>query len=290
MQSFDYYKPGDLSEAFRLKREIGGARYIAGGTDLIVRLKEADGGGSPGALISLRSIPGLAGIGVDDGLARIGAMTPIRELLENPVIRDHFPALRQAAESFGGVQIRNVATLGGNLCNGSPAADCAPPLLVYDARLILAGPEGERELALCDWFQGPGKTALGSDEIVQAIVLDLPGDGVRSGYMRKSRVSMDLALVGVAVALEMDEDGATCRSLKAAAGSVAPTPLRLQAVEEMVQGRKLTSELLRRAVEQARESIAPITDLRAAAWYRKRIIGVYLGRLLARLGGMEVDR
>jgi len=297
MQPFDYYKPDSFSEALRLKGEIPGARYIAGGTDLLIRLKEATAATQlPPALISLRSIPGLAGVVETTGCIEIGAMTPVQDLLEHAKLQKLFPALTQALSSFGGVQIRNAATLGGNLCNASPAADSAPPLMVYGARLKLAGPSGHREIVLDDWFKGPGKTALDDSEIVTTVVLDKPAATVRSGYLRKNRVSMDLALVGLAVALELEEDTVTCRSLKAVAAAVAPVPLRLTQVEQLLKGQPLDDATLARAAALAEEEVIPISDVRSSAGYRKRITGVFLKRLIQRLvhpgepGGRKEDR
>ncbi len=284
MHPFDYYKPDSFSEAFRLKGEIPGARYIAGGTDLIILLKEAtEAVQRPPALISLRSIPDLVGVVETERCVEIGAMTPLQDLLEHIRVQGSFPALAQALSTFGGVQIRNAATLGGNLCNASPAADSAPPLLVYGARLKVAGPSGHREIVLDDWFRGPGQTALDGNEIVTAVVLDKPAAAVRSGYLRKSRVSMDLALVGLAVALELEEDMVTCRSLKAAAAAVAPVPLRLTKVEQFLKGQALDDTTLARAAALAEEAVTPISDVRSSAGYRKRITGVFLKRLVQRL-------
>ncbi len=281
-----YHRPRTLEEARSLKAETPGACFIAGGTDLLVQMK--GGLKRPGDLISLRSVAELAGV-TTGGVTAVGAMTTLTDVLRHPVLSERFPALVAAVRSMGSVQIRNVATLGGNLCNASPAADSAPPLLVLGARARIQGRDGEREIPIEDLFAGPGRTCLGPDDVLTAILLDPPSSGARSAFLRKTRVHVDLALASVAVALEMDPAGETCRQARVAAGAVAPTPLRLLEVEALLAGRKITPEVLGRARELARDAVSPITDVRASADYRRHITGVLLGRAVSGLlnGGLE---
>jgi carbon-monoxide dehydrogenase medium subunit len=281
-KGFDYFKPTSLVEALRLKRSTTGSRFIAGGTDLMVQIKNRTA--QPPALISLRSIQELAGIDVN-GAIRVGSMAPLTDLMEHPAIRERYPVLVEAVRRMGSVQIRNVATLGGNLCNASPAADAAPPLLVLDAMLRLTGEDGCRDVPIAEYFVGPGETTQGRDEILTAILLAPPPPEARAIFLRKDRVHVDLALVNVAVLLVMEADGETCRTARVAAGAVAPTPLRLREVESLLEGQHLTPELLARAQEVAREGIAPITDVRASAEYRRHITGVFVKRAVEILLG-----
>ena len=211
MRPFTYVRPTDLAAAIALLAEHGDdARVLAGGTDLIIRLR--DGTYEPKIVVDVKRIPEMASaIDVGDGDVRISAGTVMTEVIEHPVIRQHFPALVEAARFVGSVQIRNRATLAGNQCNASPAADTAPPLLVYDARLVLTGPSGEREVPLDRFFVRSGVTA---------IVLPLPTGRVGSAFQRRTRRrGHDLASVTLAVAVE--DRGMT----RLAYGSLGPRPL-----------------------------------------------------------------
>ena len=165
-------------------------------------------------------------------------------------------------------------------CNAAPCADTAPPLLVLEARLRVLGPDGERDIPIDDYFAGPGETRLARDEIVTSILLDPPCPSARSVFLKKKRVHMDLALASVAVLVEMGGDGETCSKARVAAGSVAPKPLRLHEVEGLLEGQRITEEILTRAVDLAREGVSPISDVRASAEYRRHVTGVLLRRAL----------
>lgn len=284
MSSFAYHRPTTLREAWQLLRTTAGARFIAGGTDLMVRARER--GQRPPALVSLRSVKELSGIEKNDETVRIGAATTIADLLDHPLIRKDYSALAQACQTLGSPQIRNVATLGGNLCNASPCADTAPPLLIHQARLELQGPGGMREIPLGELFSGPGETRLAPDEVLAAVLLDPPQPGTRTLFMKKGRVAMDLAVASVALLLKLD--GTRCDTIRIAAGSVAPTPIRLEPVEQLLGGKTLTDELIVEARHLAEKSVSPITDVRSTEAYRRQIVGVYLERALRQL--MEVRR
>lgn len=220
MRPFAYARPAELSAAVSLLAENGpDARVLAGGTDLIIRLR--DGTYSPSVVVDVKRIPELAPeIAEVDGRLRISAGTVMTEIHDSPVIQRAFPALAEAARFVGSVQIRNRATLAGNMCNASPAADTAPPLLVYAAELELFGPDGARTIALDDFFVRSGVTQLGPGELVTAITLRLPRGRVRSAFQRRTRRrGHDLASVTLAVAL--GEDGST----RLAYGSLGPRPL-----------------------------------------------------------------
>jgi CO/xanthine dehydrogenase FAD-binding subunit len=279
---YDYLRPCTLEEARRLKSEIAGSRFIAGGTDLLVRID--DGQERPGALISLRSLPELVGVETN-GVTRIGSMTVLTDLLEHRELCNRYPVLRQAVAAIGSVQIRNAATLGGNLCNASPCADGAAALLALDARLRIRGPGGERDVAIDTFFAGYRETCLRPDEVLTAVLVDPPARGSRGVFLKKCRLERDLALASVAVCLELDDGGTTCRTARLAAGSVAPTPLRLKQVEALLEGRRLTPDVLAQAGDLARQSVAPVSDVRASADYRRHLTGVLTRRAVETLLG-----
>lgn len=278
MTGYDYFRPKTLLEAFELKETHPDARFIAGGTDIMVRIKNRHI--RPQALISLRSIKGLDGIEVDR-VTRIGAMATVTDIADHANLAEKFPILVQAACELGSVQIRNVATVGGNLCNASPCADTALPLLVYGARVELTSRSGIREVPLDKFFVGPGATCMQQGEIMTAILVDAPAAKAKASFQKKGRVRMDIAVASLAVLAEMSGD--RIKRTLVAAGSVAPVPLRLGSVEAILNGQKVDGELIARAAEAARSEVTPISDVRATAGYRSEIIGVYVRRALSDL-------
>lgn len=277
MKHFDYYKPGSLKEALDLMETTAGARFIAGSTDLMVKIRNRDV--QPEALISLRSIPELSGIEAG-AVTRIGAATTIAGIINHTGLREKFPLLVQAAARLGSAQIRNVATIGGNLCNCSPCADTAQALLVMEARVRLKSINGERELPIREFFLAPGETCAASNEILTDILIEPPAKNARVSFQKKGRVKMDLAIASVAALFEME--GRTCVRARLAAGSSAPVPLRLDKVEKLLEGKELTGELAAEARKAAFESVSPISDIRATEGYRRHIVGVYVKRAVQR--------
>jgi carbon-monoxide dehydrogenase medium subunit len=282
MSCYDYYQPESLDEAFRLKKTIPESFYISGGTDLMVRIKKREL--YPRALISLRSIPNLSGA-QNGKIIRIGAMTRISDISKNSMLHAKYPVLIQAAKELGSVQIRNVATIGGNLCNGSPAADMAPPLLVLEAQLKLERGQKSRELALEKFFQGPGEIDLVPGEILTGVLLEPPEQNTKTIFLKKGRTRMDLAVASVAVLIRTE--GNRCLKARIAAGAVAPTPLRLFEVETLLEGAILSRELLTEAHQLASKSVSPITDVRSTADYRCHLVGVLVKRALKKLLNTE---
>jgi carbon-monoxide dehydrogenase medium subunit len=280
MKRFSYYKPQTIEEALRLKNEKTGAAYIAGGTDVMVQIKNREL--RPSAMISLRNIPDLVHIEVNGG-ARIGALTTIADIIRHPTLGQAFPVLMEAARRIGSVQIRNVATIGGNLCNCSPCADMALPLLVLEAKVRLRSFETTREVSIEDFFQGPGKSCLLADEMMTDILLDRSEANAVAVFMKKGRVQMDLAVASVAALLDMD--GNLCRKARIAAGSVAPVPLRLRAVEEKLEGSILSEKMIREAQKLSENSVSPITDIRSTEDYRRQVVGVFVERSLKKALG-----
>ena len=220
MRQFRYERPTDLAAAIALLAENGpSARVLAGGTDLIIRLRDRTY--EPSVVVDVKRIPELApGIDELDHGLRITAGTTMTQLIEHAAVQRHFPALAEAARFVGSVQIRNRATLAGNQCNASPAADTAPPLLIYDARLLIVGPAGEREVALDDFFVRSGVTTLARGELVTAITLPWSSGRRGSAFQRRTRRrGHDLA--SVTLALSIDDAGGA----RLAYGSLGPRPL-----------------------------------------------------------------
>ena len=277
---YEYHRPSTLDETFRLAAEIPEARFVAGGTDLFVQMRK--GRPEPPALISLRGLSELGGIEAS-ARVRIGAGVPLSDVQVHPAVVEMFPALVASIATLGSRQIRNVATVGGNLCNASPAADTAPPLLVYGASVELRDVDGRREVPLEDFLLGPAQTALRAGEILTAILLAPSVGGTCSVFLRKGRVAMDLPIASVAALVVWD--GATCIRVKLAAGAVAPVPLRLRRSESMVDGTNLDAEIRGRARETAETEISPITDLRSTKDYRRHLTGVLVERALEHLAG-----
>ncbi len=275
---YDYHRPKTLADAWRLFGETPGARFIAGGTDLMVRLRE--GKATPRALVSLGGVTELAGIEVGE-TTRIGALTRVSDLLAHRALAEAFPALVTAARTLGSVQIRNLATAGGNLCNASPCADLAPPLLVLGARVRIESSAGVREIPLEDFFVAPGQTRLAPGEVLTAILVDQPPPGTRTSFIKKGRVRMDISITSIAVAIEVS--GTKCTKARIAAGSVGPRPMRLPRTEKLLEGRDLTPGVLREARARASEEVTPITDVRATEAYRRHLAGVLVERAVASL-------
>ncbi|HUU80503.1 MAG TPA: FAD binding domain-containing protein, partial [Acidobacteriota bacterium] len=233
MKKFAYYQPQTLQEAFGLMDKLKGrARYVAGGTDVIVRLKQK--AIEPQALISLTRIDALKGITHDGGVS-LGSMTLLRDLERDHTITRDYPALAQAVKVLANPQVRNVATVGGNLCNSAPSADSAPPLMVLEARLILEGPDGLREVPIDEFFTGPGENSMGPSEILREI--SIPEKAARTGmaFLKIGRVAQDIAVANAAALVVMD--GKMCRKCRLVSGAVAPIPLRLTRTEALLEGK-----------------------------------------------------
>jgi carbon-monoxide dehydrogenase medium subunit len=209
-------------------------------------------------------------------------LVTIQTLEQHPAIRRHYPALASAAASFAGVQVRNLATVGGNICNASPSGDMLPALLAYGAECRLSGPDGHRQVALDQLFTGPGQTVLAQDEVLTEITLPPPPANTGALYIKHSpRGAMDIATVGVSSMVAVDRSG-TCTEARIALGAVAPTPLRAYAAEDMLRGQKLDAELLQAATDQAVSQASPIDDVRGTAGYRRQMVGVLTRRTLER--------
>lgn len=267
---FDYERPETLSDVFSLLTEHGDqAKLIAGGTDLIVQMKLERV--SPTCLISLAGVSELDGITPGDGHF-IGSMTSIRTVSKcDPVCR-RYVALFEACEAFSTVPIMIMATIGGNLCNASPAADTVPALLAFDASVDLVTGEGCRNVPLHEFFTGPGKTVLGNGEILQSVRLPEPPPGTGSAFLKISRVVADISQVCAAVMLV--RDGEKITDCRIALGAVAPTPVCVPRAENNLIGRNGDLDAFEKAARIAAEDISPITDVRATEAYRRHVAAV----------------
>ncbi|HMN61437.1 MAG TPA: xanthine dehydrogenase family protein subunit M [Anaerolinea sp.] len=277
MKPFDYFVPDSLSEALEILQQHPGALALAGGTDLLVQAKERN---RPiPALMSLRRIPGLDAV-TQNGVLSIGATRTAGNVAADPRICQEYTALAVGAGLIGSVQIRNMATVGGNICNASPSADTAPGLLALGGRAVLAGAAGERTLALEDFFLGPGKTVLQPGELLVRLELPRPMERSGSFYLRHTpRAWMDLAFVGAAAAVQLGEEG-EIRSVRIALGAVAPVPMRALRAEERLTGCQPDATLLAEAAQLAAAEARPIDDLRASADYRRHITAVLTRRAI----------
>ena len=281
MMSFEYRKVSTLEEAFRLFQEHGeGAKILAGGTDLFIKMRTQ--AFQPEILVDLKGIPGMDQVSYDPkaGL-RIGALASIHRLETSPLLRERFAVITQGAASLGSYQIRCRATMGGNICNASPAADMIPGLISLGAMVKIAGPGGERFLLLEELFAGPGKTNLRAGEILTEVqVLPLAGPTGFHYTKHSIRNAMDLGVVGVAVALSSNSAKDRCEEGKIALGAVGPVPMRATQAEDCLKGQKLDEELISRAALLASEESRPVTDIRASREYRMEMVRVITQRVL----------
>ncbi len=279
---FRYLRPASLDEALSaLGEHREKAKLLNGGTDLLPQLKGRQIP-LPECVIDIKDLALLRGISYGDSGLSIGALATVSEIAESSVIGEHYRVLVQAALSMASPQVRNRGTFVGNICTAVPSADSAPPLLALDGAVRLRGPKGERRLALGDFFAGPRKTTVRPDEIVLAIDVPQPPRESRGVYLKLSpRHSMDLAVVGVAAVGAVRDD--VCEDIRIAVGAVAPTPLRAAMAEEMLRGRKVTSELIDEAARNAVIQCDPIDDHRASREYRCDMVHVMVRRALGQV-------
>jgi len=302
MKKFDYLKPKTLEEALSLLAQHGKkAKLIAGGTDVIVMIKQK--AISPEALISLRGIPGLDQIQYD-GTLRIGGMVTHRALEKSELIRKEFSALADAVDALGSIQIRNVATIGGNICTAAPSADTATPLLVLGTQIKIKSLKEERMVPIEEFFRGPGETILKKGEIVTEFVIPKPLPNTGSAYWKhQRRLALDLPILGVSTLLTLDkgtvscsdmlcttspissilhtmeQDQLICKEVRIALGVAAPVPIRATKAENLLRGKKISDELLEEVAETAVKEAQPRDTIRGEAWYRSDMIKVLVKRM-----------
>jgi carbon-monoxide dehydrogenase medium subunit len=279
LAEFEILSPASLDEALELVASdaTGNVRPLGGGTNLVVDLRA--GRESPTSLVSLCDVAELRYIKIDDGRVSLGAGTTVSDVLRHRDLCTLAPALAEAATVFAGMMVRNTATLAGNLCCGSPAADLMPPLLVLGAELRLASKTGQRVLPLDEFYLGFKNNQLQGDELITEISFPIPPKGSTNAFYKLARRKGDaITVVGVAVAVEFD--GGICSAVRIALGAVAPTVLRAREAENILIGKTLSRELIAEAAAQASEESSPIDDIRASADYRRHCVGVLTKRLL----------
>lgn len=270
-------EPATVRDAVVALSEHRGAMVLAGATDLIPAMR--CGAIRPRVLVNLKRIPNLAGVRRGRDGVSIGALTTIADLLRSRMLAREFPILAEVASDFGSPQIRAMATVGGNLCSAIPSADLPLPLLVLDAEIAVAGPPGDRDIPLSEFFLDLGKTALGRGQLVTAIRVPRPPRRFGAACMKLTgRKAMDVAIVSAAVSLSLALDRASCRSVRVALGAVGPTPVRARRAEAVLEGRCITRELITEAAEVAAAECTPISDLRASAEYRQEMVQVMVRR------------
>ena len=292
---FDYFEPTSLDEASGLLREGKGARKaLAGGTDVVIQLRRrvvrADG------LVNLKRIPELSGWSCEPGRGlRLGACTPMRDLETAPAVEARFPSVREALQVVGSLQLRNLASVGGNLCNASPSADTAPPLMALGA-MASVRTEGSRleTVSVEHFFEGPGASVLGTGGLLLAVEVPEPEPLAGDAFERFTpRSAMDIAIASAAASVTLDAAGQRVRAVRIALGAVAPTPIRALRAEDLVREKEPNPKLLEWAGAAAMEDCRPIDDIRGTAAYRKELIRILVQRVLrqaverARAGGTE---
>ena len=275
-----YSRAGSIAEAIQLLAQNPEAHLIAGGTDVLVKLHKGKDGFDH--LVDIHDIAELNFIRRnDDGDLVIGPMSCFTRVAESALIRKHIPVLSEAILTIGGPQVRNMATIGGNLCNGVPSADSATPLIALNAVVTIEGRDGSRQLPLEDFFLGPGRVALEHHEIMTAITVGRNNYAGYSGHFFKyaMRDAMDIATIGCSAVCKIEDQ--TLTDLRLAYGVAAPVPIRCKATEDKIRGRKISMQLLDDIAEAVADDVSPRTSWRAAKDFRLQII-VTLARRVVR--------
>lgn len=288
MHAFEYLRPETVDEALALLAAREGAVPVAGATDVWVGIQAKKI--APSALVSLRRIPGLAGIREEGGAVTLGAATTHAAVEDSVLVWERLPALHRACSAVGSRQVRNVGTLGGNLCNAAPSADSAVPLLLYDAVCVARGPKGERGIPVAEFFLAPGRNALAPGEILAEIRVPAPtptplGRTYADYWKLTRRKAVELPILGVGVRVSLDGAGVV-RQARVALGVAGPTPLRARTAEAALEGRPLTRESAAEAAEAAAQEAQVRDSWRGKAWYRRQMIRVLVPRVLERAGAL----
>ena len=279
MSAIRYEAPQSVAQAVGLIATDPEASIIAGGTDLLVQFR--GGMKRPSAFIDVKRIPELVSIALDGSGLRLGAATAAAEICEHPEIRRLWPGLVEAVHLIGSTQIQGRGTVGGNLCNASPAADTTCALIVNRAQCVIAGPHGQRTVAVEDFCTGPGKTVLQTGELLVELRLPRPGPRTADAYLRLiPRTEMDIAVAGAGVSLTLDVRG-LCTDARVAIGAVAPKALLVPAAAEALIGTSVDRAAVSRAAEAASAAARPIDDKRGTVAYRRKVVGVLTSRAVA---------
>ena len=267
MKAFDYFAPQKLGEA-----------CLAGGTDLLLRMERR--AVSPSVLVDLKKVRELRGIKSTSKGLIIGALTPMEEIVSSRLVQRRYRIVGEAASLVGSLQTQNRATVGGNLCNASPAADTAPPLIAHSAKARIAGSGKQRVVPLEEFFVGPGKTCMKPNELLKELIIPLPPARSGGSFQRCTRTAMDIAVVNCSVYLTLDSKGGTVKDVRIALGAVAPTPVRARPAEDFLKGKNPDQETIRETANRAAEFSKPIDDVRSSAHYRSEMVRVLTRRAL----------
>lgn len=268
--------PTEVNAAVALLNTEEGARILAGGTDLLVQMRL--GAGAPPLFVDVKRIPRLLATHLDSNGLVLGAAVPAAEIYENEALRNLWPGLTEATDLIGSTQVQGRATWTGNLCNASPAADAVPALIAARAVAVIAGPSGEREVAVENFTKGPGQTVLERGELVVEFKVPAPAPRSADAYLRLiPRTEMDIAVVGVGVQVELDESG-TIKAARVVLGAVAPTVLLVEDAAQALIGSRLEDAALEAAAAASSAAANPIDDKRGTVAYRKKIAGVLTKR------------
>jgi carbon-monoxide dehydrogenase medium subunit len=290
MESFSYRAPQSLTEAIEFLSADGdpGPRVLAGGTDLLVQLRA--GAVRAGLVVDLKRIPELTGLSLDGDGLRLGAAVCAAAILEHRELAATYPGLADAVGVIGSAQVQGRASIGGNLCNASPAADSVPPLIALGAECLITGPGGSRTVRVESFVTGPGETALGRGEILVELRVPRPPPRSADAYLRFTpRTEMDIAVVGAAVNLTLGSDG-VCRAARLALGAVAPTAIASPAAAQALVGTRVDEGALRRAAAAASAACIPIDDMRGTATFRRKLAGVLTRRAAATAAVRAAER
>ncbi len=281
MHAINYESPSTIDEAVKLMAAHGEkARAMSGGSDLIIQMRAAVR--RPQYVVDLKKIPDLRKISfsLQHGL-RLGAAVPAIEIHENADMRKYYPGLTEAAHLIGSLQIQSRASVGGNLCNGSPAADTTPALIAVGAKCRVVGPKGERIVAAEDFCTGPGRTVLAADEILVEFQIPGPAPHSSDAYQRFiPRNEMDIAVVGVGASITLDLAEDRCTAARIGLGAVGPTPIFAKEASAALVGKKLDAATIEKAAQAAIAASSPIDDMRGTAEFRRHLVGVLTRRVV----------
>jgi len=270
MKNFDYIRPVNMDNAVEALKKNDDAYLLAGGTDLLIGMKNNTV--QPKCLIDLKSIPDIDSIEYQNGF-KLGPLTTIRDIEVSRLIRKKIPALSQAAGTLGSIQIRNRATIGGNLCHASPAADMATILLAMDCQVKIASYKSEKTIGLDQFYTGPNRTVIGRGEMLSEIIIPKDMERFKGVYLKYGpRKAMDIGIVNIALLLDADYERGLCNQIMIALGAVAPTPIRAKGAEELLNGNRLKAGSIGKVAQAAADEARPISDFRASAGYRRDLV------------------
>lgn len=275
LPEFEYLTPQNVKDVCSLLlQHAGKAKVMAGGTDLLVLMKNRSV--TPQYVVALGNVPYIDGISFSEAKGlRLGTLATHQSIADSPVIKNRFGCLAEACSKVGTPQIRNMGTIGGNLCNGAPSADSAPPLIAFGALIKLINSGGERIIPLEDFFIGPGETAFATGEILTEIQVPCPPSHTGGVYLKlPARTAVDIAAVGVAALITLGLKNEICSDIRIVLGAVAPTPIRAKMAEEIIKGKRIDDVLIKQAAQLASEEALPISDVRSSAEYRLEMVKV----------------